>query len=101
MEIAICGLDSREDLTRKIIVACNRNYRTVHIKEEFDSCCDIVFAVGIDAVKHIRQINEQVPIVLLCGTDEEALEGYNFNIHNCIKSPYSIKNIETALFINN
>lgn len=99
MRIAICGLGCDENLSEKIIVACNRHYRTAHIKKEFDLYCDIVFAVGIDAVRQIRQINEQIPIVLLCDSNEEALEGYSFHIDRCIKRPCSVESIETALFV--
>jgi len=99
MKIAICGLGCDENLSEKIITACNRHYRTAHIKKEFDSYCDVVFAVGIDAVRQIRQIDEQIPVVLLCDSEEEALEGYGFHIDSCIKSPYSVKSIETALFV--
>ena len=99
MKIAICGrAHGDKQLSEKIEFVCKRHYRTVQIQNELEADCDMVFAVGVDAAKEIRRINEKIPIVLLCQSNEEALLGYEICVNNCIKKPFLTKRLETAIF---
>lgn len=99
MKIAICGLDDCEkQLCEKIERVCKRHYRTVQIQNAFEEDCDIVFAIGTIAAKEIRQKSKRIHIVLVCDSNEEALEGYDIRVNNCIKKPLSTERIEMAIF---
>jgi two-component SAPR family response regulator len=99
MKIAILGLsDGYEHLCEDVQRICRHHYRTVQIQQNIDKDCDVVLAASVGIAKEVRKRNDEVPIILLCSSNEEALAGYDITINGYIKKPFSLQEIDRALF---
>lgn len=110
--IAICE-DDKEEAQKliSIINECNAAAKTVLFKsgeDFFEEYCygkyDLIFMdiymsgiSGIDAVRRIREIDEDIPVAFTTSSTEHALESYRLDALKYIEKPVKPKAVSEAL----